>query len=136
LERSSVVRAIVRLSGAIVLTFTVAYLVLSVLPFYANGIYLHPYRDIAGSLVDVKGYPPFAWAGVGQLAQGIAMITAGLMPYASLLLTPLALMSLGLKRSSFARTEATLWVAAGLLNVVSLALTWQVHGTIMVWLVD
>jgi hypothetical protein len=136
LVRSPVAQAVVRVSGTIILTFTVAYLVLSVLPFYANGIYLHSYRDIAGSFVDVKGYPPYAWFGVGRLAQGIAMITAGLLPYASLLFTPLALIALGLKWNSFARREVTFWAATGLINAASLALTWQVYATIMVWLVD
>ncbi len=127
---------IVRSSGTIILTFTVAYLVLSVLPFYANGIYLHSYQEIFGSLVDVKGYAPFAWFGVGRLAQGIAMITAGYVPYVSLLFTPLTLIPLALKWNSFSKREVSFWTATGLVNIASLVLTWQVHGIIMVWLVD
>ncbi len=136
MRKSPAAQNIVRLSGTIILIFTAAYLVLSVLPFYANGIYLYSYRDIAGSFVDPKGYPPFAWFEVGRIAQGIAMITAGYIPYASLLFTPLGLFTLGLKRNSFAKIEVTFWAATGLINIVSLALTWQMHGIIMLWLVD
>lgn len=137
LREPSRAQTIVRYSGTIVLTFTLAYLLLSVLPFYVNGIYLHSYQEIFGSFVDHHEYPPYAWLGAASRpAEGIAMITAGYVPYVSLLFTPLTLVPLVLKWKSFSKREVSLWTATGLVNIVSLALTWQVHGIIMVWLVD
>lgn len=127
-------QSITRICGIIVLVFTVFYLLLAILPFYANGIHLHSYQEINRSLVDVKDYPPFTW--LGGPAQGVAMLTAGYIPVVSLILIPPLLFTLALSWSSFRGGEAALWLATAVTNVVALALTWPVLVTVVTWLVD
>jgi hypothetical protein len=124
---------ITRDCGSIVLGLTVAYLLLAVLPFYGNGIHLHSFRDISGSLVDVKGYPPFVWF---LPLQALAMLAAGYTPLVSLLLTPLTLLLVVARRRQLSRGELAFLGATCLANVAALALTWQERGIILAWLTD
>lgn len=128
--------AIAQACGAVILVLTAAYLLLAVLPFYGNGIHLHSHAEIAGSHVDVKGYPPFVWSWIGGLAQGAAMLSAALTPPASLLLTPILLVALGVKWYTQARSGLALWTITAAINIVTLAVTWQSLRVIVTWLVD
>lgn len=127
-------RTIARTCGTVILILTATYLLFAVLPFYGNGIHLRSYQEIGGSLVDVKGYPPFTW--LGGPAQAVAMLAAGYMPFVSFILTPLLLVVVALNRKILRRSEAALWVTTGAVNIVALALTWQTRSTILTWLVD
>ncbi len=133
------IRSATRLSGWIALVSTVAYLFLAVLPFYGNGIHLHSYQEIGGSLVDVKGYPPFSWLGwawFGGPLQGAALLAAGFGPLASLLFAPLLAVLLWAGRRSLRRREIALWATICLACVAILVLTWQMRGIILTWLAD
>lgn len=44
---------------------TLQYLLLAVLPFYANGIHLEQHSTIGWGGVDAKEYPPFVWQSEG-----------------------------------------------------------------------
>lgn len=131
--RKDAFRTISRTCGIIVLCLTLSYLLLALLPFYGNGINLHSYQEISGSLVDVKGYPPFAWF---LPLQGFGMLAAGFAPLISLLLTPVLLINLGLNWKSLRRIETIVWSASCVANIMTMALTWQVRGIILVWLAD
>jgi len=125
---------IARTSGAIIFGFTIAYLLFAALPFYGNGIHRHSYAEIAGSFVDVKGYPPFNW--LGGPAQGVAMLSAGLVRPVGLALTPVLLATLVVARRSLRRAEATLWLTTAVVSIAVLALTWEALGIITAWLAD
>lgn len=126
-------RSLAQYCGDVVLILTIAYLFFAVLPFYGNGIHLHSYQEIAGSLVDVKGYPPFVWF---LPLQAVAMLVAGYAPLISLPVTPLTLVLTVLKWRTLTRAERAFLLAACALNVAILALTWQQRGIILAWLVD
>ena len=125
--------SITRDCGAIVLGLTVAYLLLVVLPFYSNGIHLRSYQEIAGSFLDVKGYPPFVWF---LPLQALAMLAAGYAPLVSVPLTPLTLLLMAARWRSLSRAELAFLGATCLANVVALALTCQERGIILTWLAD
>ncbi|MGQ9674383.1 MAG: hypothetical protein ACUVX1_01780 [Chloroflexota bacterium] len=127
---------VAHLCGTVILVLTAAYLLLAVLPFYGNGIHLHSYAEVAGSHVDVKGYPPFAWSWIGGPAQGAAMLSAALTPLASLLLTPILLVALGVKWHTRVRSGLALWTVTAAINIVTMAVTWQSLGVIVTWLAD
>ena len=127
-------QAIARTCGIVLLAMTAAYLLLAVLPFYGNGIHMHSYQEIAGSMVDVKGYPPFAW--LGGPAQGIAMLAAGYVLPMSLVLVPVLVATLLARWHSFGWTEVKWWDAVCVANVVTLAMTFESYQIILTWLVD
>ncbi len=123
-----------RVAGTLLLAITVAFLVLAVLPFYGNGIHLHSYQEIGGSQVDVKGYPPFTW--LGGPAQGVAMLSTGLLPLAALVLNPVLVAGLWLGRGRLSRAEGLLWLATIVSNITLVALTWHTRAILLTWLVD
>jgi len=125
---------ITRACGLVLLAVTVAYLLFAVLPFYANGIHLRSYQEIGGSLVDVKGYPPFTW--LGGPAQAIAMLSAVYIPWVGAALVPILVVALAVRWRSFRAGEAWLWLAVSMATIAAVALTWPVHAILMTWLVD
>jgi hypothetical protein len=125
-------RTVARICGAIILALTIAYLLLVVLPYFGNGIHLRSFEEIAGSHVDVKGYPPFVWF---TPVQGAALLASALTPLTAAL-APVVLVSLAMCRRSLRHAEAALWLVAAVLNITTLAATWQTLGLIRTWLVD
>ncbi len=131
---ASTTQFIARTCGSILLVVTVAYILFAVAPYYANGIHLRSYQEIAGSFVDVKGYPPFTW--LGGPAQAIAMLAAGFAPWLSALLLPVLAVVLVMRWRLFSKGEVVLWLSVAAATLLAVGLTWSMHTTLMIWLVD
>lgn len=118
------------------LGLSAAYLLLAVAPFYLHGIHERSYAEIFGSAVDVKGYAPFSWAGVGPLFQAGAMLSVFLIRVFSPLLCGALTISgwLGWRRSSI--PMRALWLAAVATGLFLTIISWTTQDIILTWLAD
>ncbi|MEA2572751.1 MAG: hypothetical protein QOH93_49 [Chloroflexia bacterium] len=112
------------------------YLVLAVAPFYLHGIDRHSYAEIFGSAVDVKGYAPFSWPGVGPLFQMGAMLSVFLVRvFCPVMCGALAITGwLGWRWS--APAARVIWLVAGTAALVLTLVSWTTQDIILVWLAD
>ena len=114
----------------------ITYLLLAVTPFYLHGIHERSYAEIFGSAVDVKGYAPFSWPGVGPLFQMGAMLSVFLVRVCCPLLCGALAISgwLGWRRTS--TPARALWLVAGATGLVLTTNSWATQEMILIWLVD
>lgn len=124
------------LFAMLLLVLSTLYVVLAVAPFYLHGINQRSYAEIFGSAVDVKGYVPFSWPGVGPFFQGGAMLSVFLVRvFCPLLCGALAISGwLGWQRSS--AVVRVLWLVSGIAALLLTLFSWTTQDIILTWLVD
>lgn len=124
------------LFAMLLLALSALYVSLALAPFYLHGIHERSYAEIFGSAVDVKGYAPFSWPGVGPLFQMGAMLSVFLIRvFSPLLCGALAISGwLGWRRSS--TPARALWLATGATGLFLTSISWTTQEIILTWLVD
>jgi hypothetical protein len=118
------------------IALSAVYLLLAVAPFYLHGIHERSYAEVFGSAVDVKGYAPFSWPGVGPLFQAAAMLSVFLIRvFSPLLCGALAICGwLGWRRAS--TPSRVLWLLSGGIGLLLTTVSWTTQEIILTWLVD
>src|SRR5689334_4134037 len=129
-------RPTARVCGALALSIALLFLLVAVLPFYANGIHLHSYAEIFGSQVDIKGYPPFTWPAVGLPLLLLAHLAYIFVPF--LALPALAVLALALLTGwrTFSAAERLRGVATLAATVIILAGGWPIWSHLGAWIAD
>jgi hypothetical protein len=127
------------LAGALALALLVTsafYIVLAVVPFYAHGIHLRSFTEIAGSFVDVKGYPPFSWPALGGIMQGAAMLSVFFVRVFVPVLAAALVATTVVGWRSAPQASRIFWLASALLSSSLSLLAWTSQSIILTWLVD
>ena len=129
-------RPTARVCGALALGSALLFLLVAVVPFYANGIHLHSYAEIFGSQVDIKGYPPFTWPAVGLPLLLLAHLAYIFVPF--LALPALAALALALLTGwrSFSGAERLRWLTALAATALILAGAWPIWTNLGTWIAD
>jgi hypothetical protein len=129
-------RKIARICGVLALSTWVLSVLVAVIPFYTNGIYLHSYAEIYGSQVDIKGYPPYTWPVVGLpllwLAHLAYIFTPGLIIIALMALTLVLLINW----RTFSLSERLHALVTFTIMALILVGTGSIWRTLGVWIAD
>ena len=129
-------RSVDRICGALALGIALLFLLVDVIPFYTNGIYLHSYAEIYGSQVDIKGYPPYTWPVVGLpllwLAHLAYIFTPGLIIIALMALTLVLLINW----RTFSLSERLHALVTFTIMALILVGTGSIWRTLGVWIAD
>lgn len=132
----SLARFVALLLACVLIVADVTYIVLGVVPFYANGIAWQPHDLVAAQTFDPSGYAPYSWEPPTYPFYRLALASSYFVALAG---PALALAQAGCLASLWNRTSRParkVYLAVVLISLALALSVWTLHRIIVVWLID
>lgn len=129
-------RSVALVCGVTLIVFTVLYLILVIVPFYANGIFTHSFGEIFVSKYDPIGFVPFAWGSLGEVLLLLAIVVFAFSHFIVLPTSWVLVVVLVRRWHNMRDFEKALWSITLFAVVLVFGLTLLEDATIGSWLLD